>query len=522
MAADRRPDRENLPIGCEVELIPMQQGQLKQMAVRGAVHNLLFSGAGSVLTYLQALFVMRLLGPDQIGIYAMAAVVGISVDFISDFGIGDRLVQQDSENLRNYYDCAATLHLIAAVGLCGLVILSAPLLAHIYRQPALRLLISVMSYSAFGGFLRLPLSLLYRDLNFFQQRLWIFLGRVAGFVVTIGLALAGEGIWSLVIGSLATLLVTGVPAWVLSRFRPRWRLDLAEVKSLVGFSSPVWFSKLAYLTVQQGCIVVLSLSLSTQDVGQYKSAEQLASIVFYLEVVVGQTIFPVLCRLKNDPVRLGKAFNIANRITVAWVAAFSIALYLFAGDVVRVVLTPKWAGAELFLRAQGVALLFGAVFFSWDAILKAKDLTRPIFHLSALFAGAFLIVFVPLALYGGRQGAATGLITMSLLILLGRCYFLLRLKSGISIWDIVKRPLVSSAAAAAAVIAARAWVSTAFPLGLAAYGIVYLAAILWLERSLAKEAIKLLRHDHEIATSAVVEHDRRTDESPAYARNVST
>jgi len=334
--------------------------------------------------------------------------------------------------------------------------------------------------------------------------------------VTIGLALAGEGIWSLVIGSLVTLLVTGVPAWVLSRFQPRWRLNLAEVKSLVGFSSPVSFSKLAYLTVQQGCIIVLSLSLSAQDVGQFKSAEQLASIVFYLEVVVGQTIFPVLCRLKNDPVRLGEAFNIANRITVAWVAAFSIALYFFAEDVVRVVLTPKWAGAELFLRAQGVALLFGAVFFSWDAILKAKDLTRPIFFLSALFAGAFLFVFVPLALYGGRQGAATGLIIMSLLILLGRCYFLLRLKIGISIWDIVKRPLISSAAAAAAVIVARAWISRAFPLGLAAYGIVYLSAILWLERSLAREVVKLLRHDDQITTSAVAEHDRITDESPAY------
>jgi O-antigen/teichoic acid export membrane protein len=476
----------------------MQQETLKRKVVHGAVNNLAFAAAGSILTYLQALFVMRMLGPEQIGIYAMAAVVAITVDFVSDFGIGDRLVQQDQGDLKHSYDCAVTIHFLAAVGLSIVVLSVAPLLARVYHQPALWPLISAMSYSAFGGFLRLPLWLLNRDLNYFQQRLLLFLGRVAGFLVTVGLALVGQGIWSLAIGGLATVLVTGIPAWWMCRYRPRWRFDLPEIKSLVGFSSPVWFSKLSYVVVQQGCIFVLSLSLSAQDVGQYKSAEQLASIVFYLEVVIGQTIFPVLCRLKNDPVKLGEAFSISTRITVAWVAAFSIGLYIFAGEIVQEVLSPKWAGAELFLKAQGIALLFGAIFFNWDSIFKARNLTRPIFDLSALFAGAFMVIFVPLAYFGGRQGAAIGLVIMSLLILVGRYYFLSRLKLGISLVDIAKRPIFSSAIAAGAVIVLRresglraGWL--AFAVEATLYGIVYSAILLWLERSLVAEGLRFLR-----------------------------
>jgi len=451
-----------------------------------------------VLQYLQALFVMRILGPEQIGIYAMAAVVAVSVDFISDFGIGDRLVQQDDEDLRSSYDCAATLHFIAAVGLCLAVLGMAPLLARIYGQPVLLPLIMALSYSAFGGFLRLPLWLLYRDLDFFRQRLWIFLGRVAGFIVTVAMALAGQGVWSLAMGGLAALLVTGVPAWWLCRFRPRWRLDLAEVRSLAGFSSPVWFSKLSYMLVQQGCVFVLSLWLTAEDVGRFKSAEQLASIVFYLEVVIGQTIFPVLCRLKNDPTRLGEAFSVASRITVGWVAAFSIALYLFAGEIVQVVLTAKWTGAEMFLRAQGIAVLFGAVFFSWDTIFKARNLTRPIFYLSALFAIAFVVVFVPLAWLGGAQGAAAGVVLVSLLLLIGRCYFLLQSGIGISIVDVLKRPLIACGAGTAAVAGAR---FMALPIGLFSGLLVYASAygiiLLWLERSLVREGIELIRRGKE-------------------------
>lgn len=476
----------------------MQHETLKRKVVHGTVNNLAFAAAGSTLTYLQALFVMRMLGPEQIGIYAMAAVVAITVDFVSDFGIGDRLVQQDQGDLKHSYECAVTIHFFAAVGLSIVVLSVAPLLARIYHQPALWPLISAMSYSAFGGFLRLPLWLLNRDLHYFQQRLLLFLGRLAGFLVTVGLALAGKGIWSLVIGGLATVLVTGIPAWWLCRYRPRWQFDLPEIKSLVGFSSPVWFSKLSYVVVQQGCIFVLSLSLSAQDVGQYKSAEQLASIVFYLEVVIGQTLFPVLCRLKNDPAKLGEAFSIATRVTVAWVAVFSIGLYIFAGEIVQEVLSPKWVGAELFLKAQGIALLFGAIFFNWDSIFKARNVTGPIFDLSALFAGAFMVIFVPLAYFGGRQGAASGLVIMSLLILIGRYYFLWRLKLGISLFDIAKRPIFSSAIAAGAVLLFRRERGPqsgllAFAIEGILYGIVYSAILLWLERSLVREGLRFLR-----------------------------
>ena len=55
------------------------------------------------------------------------------------------------------------------------------------------------------------------------------------------------------------------------------------------------------------------------------------------------------------------------------------------------------------LDGRSVALLFGAIFFNWDSIFKARNLTRPIFDLSALFAGGFMVILLLVAAYAGHH-----------------------------------------------------------------------------------------------------------------------
>ena len=464
--------------------------------MRGTLHNLVFAAAGSSLTYLQTILILRWLGPSEIGIFAIASVIAVTVDFVSDFGIADRVVLEHDEGMAESYDVAATVHFVLAVVLCGVVVALAPLMARLFRRPELFPLIAALSYSAFGGLLRLPLSFLYRDLDYFKQRLILFVGRAAGFVVTIGLALEGAGLWCLVAGGLCTLVVTGIPAWMIAPHRPRWRLSKDAVRSLLEFSSPVWLSRLAYVLAQQGCVFALSLFLAVEIVGQYTSAEDMASVVFYLEIVMGQTMFPVLCRLDASPALLGEAFSKASRISMVWVAGSAFGLMLFGGDIVRFVLTPKWAGAELFLRAQGLALLFGATVFSWDAVFKARRETGPILVVAALFAAAFAGVFVPCVYLWGRDGAAAGVVILSVLTLVTRAIALQRLRIGISVIAIAWRAVLSASTAAAATIAIGPRLPgddlPAFCGRVMVFAVTYLGLLAWLERSLAREALALI------------------------------
>ena len=475
----------------------MDKAKLKQAVARGAVSNLLFAGAGGSLTYLQLIVVMRILGPAEIGLFALASAIALAMESLSDFGIGDRLIQQGAEDLQESYDCAVTLHFLLAVLLCGLLIAAAPFVARFYHLPDLTLLMAAMSYVAFAGFLQLPLSLLYRDLRYFEQRLFVFLGKVASFIVTVGLALMGMGVWCLVAGGLTELVVTAVPAWLVSPLRPRWRISLSKFRDLLSFGSPVWMSKVSYVLVQQGSVLVLSAFLAVTDVGQFKAAEQLAGIVFYMEIVLGQTIFPVLCKLKDSDSALVAAFTKSSRVSMLWTAGGSVFLWIFAGPIVRYVLTPKWHGAELFMAAQGVALLFGATIFNWDTLCKAREATRFLFRVSVLFGIAFAVIFTPLVYFGRREGAAIGVVVLSILLLISRKVCLDQLRLRISLMDIAKNGVGAALLAAAVALALRHLLKSQpqlMSLAFQAMGYlgVYAGVLLWLDRDLIREAVALV------------------------------
>src|SRR5262249_52016301 len=157
----------------------------------------------------------------------------------------------------------------------------------------------------------------------------------------------------------------------------------------------------------------LSLFLALDDVGRFKSSEQIATIVYYVETVLAQTLFPVFCRMRDSDIFLRSAFTKASRVSMLWIAAGSLGLILFAPEIVRYVLTERWRGAEFFLRAQGLALLFGATISSWDSLLKARNRTRAIFGMSVVFGICFASIFIPAVAIWHRFGAAAAVVAIS-------------------------------------------------------------------------------------------------------------
>jgi O-antigen/teichoic acid export membrane protein len=461
----------------------------------GALNNLLFGAIGAGLTILQFVVVTRLAGPEEIGLFTIAAAFGIMVENIADFGFGDRIIQGAPERLQESYDLAVTLHLILAVALCLVVIASAPIVAGVYGQPVLSGLIVGISYSAFAGVLRLPLALFTRDLRYFEYRLLLLIGKIAGFVVTVVLAWRGSGAWSLVIGGLTGTLAMATPAWYWAPLRPRWRIEVRDIPSLMSFSWPLWTAKLIMIVVQQGAILLISAFLSVRDVGAFKFAEQVATFVLSVDVVLAATLFPALCKVQS-PEGLGSAFSKPSRISLIWASGMSVAMILFAEDCVRLLLTPEWSAAVLFLRAQGAAALLGAIGYSWDSAFKAAGRTLPILGMAFILATSLALLFAPALVLGGRVGAALGLVLMGAATLCAKHYYLSSLRAEISLFQISKRAVTAGIAALLVVtvlgVAVQSESLGVLVLRIVVFGVVYGTALLYLEGTLLREVYLLV------------------------------
>lgn len=158
--------------------------------------------------------IARLLTPEEIGIFSVtAALVGVA-QVIREFGIGSYLIQ--AEKLHQHeLDTALGLALAAGAAMFGIGVLAAPWAAAFYRDPRIASILIIISLN----FLILPFcsigqSLLRREMRFKPLMFSNIWAGLAGFVVTMGLALASCGPGSLAWGAVATNLVTAAGSWL--------------------------------------------------------------------------------------------------------------------------------------------------------------------------------------------------------------------------------------------------------------------------------------------------------------------
>ena len=179
-----------------------------------------------------------------------------------------------------------------------------------------------------------------------------------------------------------------------------------------------------------------------------------------------------------------------------WIAGASVGLIAFSADIVNVVLSQKWQGAELFLRAQGIALLFGALISNWDVLFKAVNNTRPILIMALIFVLIFAFLFLPPTYFWARSGAALGLVLVNVALLITRKICVDQLRLEISLPRIAWRALLAAgvAAGSAALVGFAPTHSYAgFALRLIVYGAVYTGGLLWLEQDLIAETLDAFR-----------------------------
>ena len=211
-----------------------------------------------------------------------------------------------------------------------------------------------------------------------------------------------------------------------------------------------------------------------------------------MEVIFAQTIFPALCRVKDSVEGLSEMIAKASRAAMIFFIAGSGILLIFPNQVIRFLLTERWEGAELFLRAQGASLLFGAMAFNWEALFRAVGQTQPIFRTAVIYGTAFFAILCPLAFGFGATGVAVGLVVCNVIAFAARNYYFNRLRLHTSMAAILWRSFVALGVAIASVVLLRGFRGDArtwreWAMELTVYLVTFGLAILWLERKLFSE-----------------------------------
>jgi PST family polysaccharide transporter len=471
---------------------PAPEGSLRVRAARGTIVNAGFLVGLHSLGLLKGFVIAAFLTRTEYGVWGIALVTVGTLTWLKQVGIGDKYVQEDAPDPELAYQRAFTIDLLSNLVLLAVALVALPLLALAYGHWEIVAPGAVLAVAVAAQSFKTPVWIFYRDLRYGRQRAIEAVDPLVSFAVTIGLAAAGAGYWSLVVGYAAGIAATGVVAVAASPYRLALRYDRAKLREYFEFSWPIFAAGASALLIPQLSLLVGTWELGLAGAGVIALAGSIGSYTDRIDELVTWTLYPAICRVRDRTDVLFEAFAKSNRLALMCGVPFGVAVALFAPDLVEHGLGDEWQGAVGMLQVFGLLAAAHHIGFNWVAFFSARGETRPMAVTAGVVLVAFLAVTLPLTFAWGLDGYAAGMAVVTAVSLAMRSWYLRRLFRGFRLLPHALRAIAPTLPGALAVLAARLLLdldrTVAVAVGeLVLFAAVVLAATVVLERVLLRE-----------------------------------
>lgn len=343
---------------------------------RQAAWNYLVFALSKSSTLVMTVVVARVLDPTEFGLFALALLVVNLFDYVKDLGVSPALVQ----NRRPWAALAPTgltLSVVFGIAVSALLAATADLTAHALKHPELAPMIRVLAIGlALNALSAVPSAYLRRTMNFRARLIPESAAALTKTVLTIGLAFAGYGVWSLVYGQLAAMAVMMPLYWLVSRQAPRPGRDRAIGAELLRFGLPVTAVTLLAYAIYNVDYLAVGTRLGADDLGLYTLAYRIPELlVLNLCVVVSDVLFSALSGMQHDREELGRHYLQALSVVMALTAPIGIGMAVVAQPLVATLYGDRYAGSAPILTVIALyTVLYSASFHAGDVF---KAVGRP-------------------------------------------------------------------------------------------------------------------------------------------------
>ncbi len=431
-------------------------GGLRQRVAGGTIVNSVYLLGINVLTIAQGLLLAGLLGAAEYGLWGLLAISFGTLFALGAIGLNDKYIQQDHPDQQAAFEIAFTLQSM----LCGLftviALIAIPLFSVLYDEPKILVPGLLLSLTMPLIALQTPIWVFYRRLDFFKQRLLESCRPIVTFVVTVGLAIAGLGFWSLVVGVLVGSVVTTIVVVANAPYKLRFRYERGALREYATFSWPLLISSGSVVLMFQVPITLAARSIGAAAVGAIALASQMTQYTRRVDDIVTHALYPAICMVKDQPSLLFESFSKSNRLALIWGFPTGIALALFAPAAVPLVLGDSWNLAVPLVQVLGVSTALDQIGFNWTAFARARGETRVLAVASLAALVAVIGTGVPLLLTIGLPGFAVGIAAGTATTLVVRLIYLTRLFPAANFVVHVARAIAPTAIAAIPILLERA------------------------------------------------------------------
>ncbi len=385
-------------------------------------------GSSLSLSMLTMIILARLLTPADFGVISLAAVFMRFTERFQDGGMHVAQIKQRD----NYERAAATAFLfvtVVSVALYALLFAVAPLLAAFFDAERLDEVIRVLALVVVvRGIASVQTTRLNRELEFRSLTKAEVVAAVCLVTVSVGLAVAGFGVWSLVAGRLAEATARAAVTWFLAPPLPRLALaSFGVLRELLRYGRFVSATRVLLLVTATLDNVVIGRFLGTTALGFYSVAFRLAAFPSTaIGGVFAHVMLPAYAIIQDDVAAVRAAYVTSLQRLALVALPVSVAFVVAADPIVTGLFGERWEPAVDPLRILGVYGLVRTFSANTGPAFQAlghapRELLMTLPSVITLFP----LLYVLTSAYG-MQGAAAAMLVSQLSSAIPRIWFCFR------------------------------------------------------------------------------------------------
>ena len=332
---------------------------LGKASLRSGITVVAARGVNIFVQLASTVLLARLLSPHDFGLVAMVmALVGFAPMLI-DLGTSEAAAQKTHIS-RTEVSSLFWLNVTIGAGSAALLALSSGLIARFFGEPSLASIVLVLSCTlVLGAMYNQHYALMRRVMEFRHIAMIDISANVVGSMVSVAMAFAGWGYWSLVAKPIVTSAMTVVSVWICCPWVPGRPRLTADVKELLGFGVGVAGFTMTDYVARSADRVALGYFYGAGPLGYFQNAFTVYSnLLSILTEPLHNIAVSGLSKLRGNLDELKRSWAMALS-SLTFFSSMAFAMLAVTGqDFVVILLGPKWtmAGPLLCIFAvKGIA-----------------------------------------------------------------------------------------------------------------------------------------------------------------------
>ncbi|SEM04838.1 polysaccharide transporter, PST family [Syntrophus gentianae] len=392
---------------------------LRDKAAKGLKWTTFSTVFSAFLNFTQMAILAHLLSPVDFGLMGMVLIVVGFGQIFSDMGVSSAIIyRQDTtrEQLSSLY----WLNIVSGIVACCMILIANPFIIAFYHEPRLHGLIQIASLiflvTPFGQQYQI---LLQKELQFNRLAGITILGYLTNAVVSILLAWAGRGVYSLIWGQFANSVVR-VMALILTnpnQWRPTLHFSFSDLKGYLGFGFYQMGDKTANYFNVYLIQILLGSMLGAKALGYYTLAFDLVyKPTSAITPIITRVAFPVFSKIQENKLLMKKGYMKVLQLLSSVNFPVTLGMAALAPVAVPVIYGERWMPSVILIQILAFIALLRSSGSPVSALMLGNgkadwgfhwSVGKMVFQIPGLYLGAKL---------GGAVGATVAFLCLQLAI----------------------------------------------------------------------------------------------------------